>query len=72
MEEMLPVRGRNDGDKDPFIRRVIVCALVAVFLMAGYSVFILGHDSTFTALLLTLGASLAGIGGWGIDKLRQG
>lgn len=63
--------GQANVEKDPFIRRVIVCALAAAFLMAAFAVFIMGEDSALTALMLTLGSSLAGIGGWGIARRTQ-
>ena len=61
----------TNTEKDPFIQRLIVTALVAVFLMAGYAVFIVGRDSSLTLLLLTLGASLAGIGGWRLARQTE-
>ena len=38
-------------------------ALSAGFLMAAYSVFILGHDSVLTTALVGLAATLSGLAG---------
>lgn len=52
----------------PYKELLATGALSAGFVMAAYSVFILGHDSVLTAALAALGATIGAIAGVAYGK----